>query len=58
MTRETAKKYTPDHECVTFDDSNGIGVISITDHAQEALGDVVFVELPKVGTEVTQKGAV
>jgi len=49
------KKYTPDHECVTFDDSNGIGVISITNHAQEALGDVVFVELPKVGTEVAQK---
>jgi glycine cleavage system H protein len=48
------KKYTAEHECVAFDDSNGIGVISITDHAQSSLGDVVFVELPQAGTEVKQ----
>ncbi|KAJ4486230.1 glycine dehydrogenase [Lentinula aciculospora] len=51
---ETAKKYTVEHECVAFDDSTGLGVISITDHAQSSLGDVVFVELPQVGTEVAQ----
>ncbi|KAJ3895009.1 glycine cleavage system H-protein, partial [Lentinula edodes] len=50
----TAKKYTVEHECVSFDDSTGLGVISITDHAQSSLGDVVFVELPQVGTVVAQ----
>jgi len=48
------KKYTAEHESVTFDDSTGVGIISITDHAQSSLGDVVFVELPSVGTKVTQ----
>ena len=50
------KKYTKEHELVNFDDSTGVGIISITDHAQSVLGDVVFVELPKVGTEVAQGG--
>ncbi|KAJ3976984.1 glycine dehydrogenase [Lentinula raphanica] len=48
------KRYTAEHECVAFDDETGIGSISITDHAQSSLGDVVFVELPQVGTEVSQ----
>jgi len=39
---------------VHLDDSTGIGTISITDHAQSVLGDVVFVELPKIGTQVAQ----
>jgi glycine cleavage system H protein len=43
-------KYTKEHEWVKIEgDSASIG---ITDHAQESLGDIVFVELPKVGTEV------
>ena len=54
--RRLAKRYTAEHETVSFDDTTGLGVISITDHAQEALGDVVFVELPVVGTEVSQGG--
>jgi glycine cleavage system H protein len=29
------------------------GIIGITDHAQDSLGDIVFVELPKIGTEIT-----
>ncbi|KAF9499719.1 glycine cleavage system H protein, partial [Pleurotus eryngii] len=49
-----AKRYTVEHESVSFDDATGLGVITITDHAQEALGDVVFVELPTIGTEVKQ----
>ena len=53
----TAKKYTEDHEAVVFDDSTSVGTISITDYAQSSLGDVVFVELPTVGTEVKQGGA-
>ncbi|CAL1695421.1 unnamed protein product [Somion occarium] len=48
------KRYTQDHEAVIFDDSTGVGVVSITDYAQSSLGDVVFVELPTVGTEVAQ----
>lgn len=51
-----AKKYTQDHESVVFDDSTSIGTVSITDYAQSSLGDVVFVELPSVGTEVKQGG--
>lgn len=52
----TAKKYTQDHEAVVFDDSTGVGTVSITDYAQSSLGDVVFVELPSVGTEIEQGG--
>ncbi|MHB1426937.1 MAG: glycine cleavage system protein GcvH [Gemmataceae bacterium] len=37
-------KYTPDHEWVSAE-----GLVGITDYAQDALGDVVFVELPEVG---------
>jgi len=44
-------RYTKDHEWARRD---GAGVVvGITAHAQEALGDVVFVELPKVGDAVT-----
>jgi glycine cleavage system H protein len=39
--------YSKDHEWVRVE--NGIAVIGITDHAQEQLGDVVYVELPKPG---------
>lgn len=52
----SVKRYTADHEAVVFDDTTGIGTISITDHAQSSLGDVVFVELPTVGTVVEQGG--
>jgi glycine cleavage system H protein len=48
------KRYTAEHESVSFDDTTGIGTISITDHAQSSLGDVVFVELPALGTKVTK----
>src|SRR6478735_8855797 len=43
-------KYTQDHEWVRAE--GGIATIGITDHAQNALGDVVFVDLPEVGREV------
>ena len=52
----TAKKYSEDHEAVVFDDSTGVGVVSITDYAQKSLGDVVFVELPALKTKVTKGG--
>jgi glycine cleavage system H protein len=41
-------KYTPDHEWLQLVD-NGNAVVGITVHAQDALGDVVFVDLPEVG---------
>ena len=46
----TDRKYTKEHEWIKAD--GGSATIGITDHAQQALGDIVFVELPKVGTEV------
>src|ERR1039457_3509189 len=44
-------KYTKEHEWLKVEGNTG--TVGITDHAQEALGDIVFVELPKVGTEIT-----
>lgn len=49
-----AVRFTPDHEWIKFDDSN-VGVFGITDYAQKALGDVVFVDLPDVGSKVEAK---
>ena len=46
-------KYTESHEWVSAED-NGNARIGISDHAQEALGDLVFVELPVVGDEINQ----
>jgi len=45
--------YTKDHEWARVDES--IGTIGITDYAQQQLGDIVFVELPKPGDHVTAK---
>ena len=44
------QKYSKEHEWVKMEDE--LAVIGITDHAQSQLGDIVFVELPKVGKEV------
>ena len=44
-------RYTSDHEWVRLEDGGRVR-IGITDYAQEALGDVVFVELPQVGEAV------
>jgi len=40
--------YTPDHEWINIEDHEA-AVVGITLHAQDALGDVVFVDLPEVG---------
>lgn len=50
----TELKYTKDHEWMMIEGDN-VAVIGITDYAQNALGDLVFVELPKVG-KVVKKG--
>jgi glycine cleavage system H protein len=44
-------KYTKEHEWIKAD--GGIATIGITTHAQDSLGDIVFVDLPKVGSEIT-----
>ena len=46
-------KYTQDHEWVKVEGSTA--VVGITVHAQDALGDVVFVDLPEVGKTLAQK---
>ncbi len=42
-------KYTPDHEWLQIE-ADGTAIVGITHHAQDALGDVVFVDLPAVGS--------
>jgi len=52
-------KYTSEHEWVRPSSGDGDSVrIGITDYAQDALGDIVYVSLPEVGAEVTNGGAV
>lgn len=46
-------KYTEDHEWIKLD--GDVATVGITVHAQDALGDVVFVELPEVGQHFAQK---
>jgi len=43
-------KYTKEHEWIQVNGNTAL--VGITDHAQEALGDIVFVELPKVGAQL------
>ena len=51
MAYPTDRKYTKQHEWIQANGSSAN--VGITDHAQEALGDIVFVELPKVGAELS-----
>ena len=46
-------KYTEDHEWIQVE--GDIATVGITHHAQDALGDVVFVDLPEVGKQLAQK---
>ena len=45
-------RYTKEHEWVRVEGDTG--TVGITDHAQEELGDIVYVDLPKVGTQLEQ----
>jgi glycine cleavage system H protein len=47
-------KYTDTHEWIRFE-SDGSVTVGITDHAQEALGDIVFLELPEAGRKLADK---
>jgi glycine cleavage system H protein len=51
MPYPTDRKYTKEHEWIQANGSSA--TIGITDYAQGSLGDIVFVELPKVGAELT-----
>jgi glycine cleavage system H protein len=48
-------RFTAEHEWVTAE--QGVATVGITDHAQQALGDLVFVQLPAMGAELTRGGA-
>lgn len=50
MAYPTDRKYTKEHEWIQV--NGGTATIGITDYAQESLGDIVFVETPKVGAEL------
>ena len=52
----SALRYTKDHEWVRLD--GAVATVGVTDHAQQALGDIVFVELPEPGREVAAGEAV
>ncbi|MDP9428891.1 MAG: glycine cleavage system protein GcvH [Actinomycetota bacterium] len=55
MTTPDDRRYTEQHEWALLQPGGGEGVVvrvGITDHAQDALGDIVFVQLPEVGAEV------
>jgi glycine cleavage system H protein len=51
-----AKQYTKEHEWIEL--AGDVGTVGISEYAQEQLGDVVFVELPKVGATVAQHGQI
>tara|TARA_Y100000815_G_C13263537_1_gene470243 strand:- start:703 stop:1095 length:393 start_codon:yes stop_codon:yes gene_type:complete len=48
-------KFTEEHEWILVDDA-GVGLVGISQHAADSLGDVVFVDLPEVGDNVEQFG--
>ena len=56
MTTPAELKYSTEHEWVRIEGSRA--VIGITDYAQDALGDVVYVELPDVGLQVTAHASI
>src|SRR5712671_5810980 len=51
MPYPTDLKYTKEHEWIKVDGSSA--TVGITDYAQDSLGDIVFVDLPKPGSEIT-----
>lgn len=52
MSYPESYRYTKEHEWVHVDGDHG--TVGITDHAQHELGDIVFVDLPKLGAKVTK----
>jgi glycine cleavage system H protein len=54
MARPAQLFYSEEHEWLRLD--GDVATVGITDYAQESLGDIVYVELPKVGTKIEQFG--
>jgi len=52
MPSPSDRRYTKEHEWVRVEDK--MGTVGITDYAQDQLGDIVYVDLPSVGTQVKQ----
>jgi glycine cleavage system H protein len=52
MTYSDDRRYTKEHEWVRVE--GDIGTVGITDHAQHELGDIVYVDVPKIGAHVDQ----
>ena len=52
----TTLRYTEDHEWIRVE-ADGHATVGITDHAQDALGDIVFIELPEVGRKFAKGDA-
>lgn len=50
--------YTAEHEWISAANGDGVVRVGITDFAQDALGDVVYVQMPEVGTEVSANAVV
>jgi glycine cleavage system H protein len=48
----TDRRYTKEHEWVRVEDN--VGVVGVTDYAQDQLGDIVYLDLPSPGTQVKQ----
>jgi len=48
----TDRRYTKEHEWVRVEDN--VGVVGVTDYAQDQLGDIVYLDLPSSGTQVKQ----
>ena len=52
------RKYTETHEWIEVDTDSKIATMGITNHAQGELGEVVYVELPEVGTEFSKSDVI
>ncbi len=57
MSNPTDRRYVSSHEWIK-DNGDGTFSVGISDHAQSELGDLVFVEIPEVGTEVSKGDAI
>ncbi|MER5929964.1 glycine cleavage system protein GcvH [Streptomyces sp. NPDC002054] len=53
MSNPTQLRYTKEHEWVSAVDADGVATVGITEFAANALGDVVFAQLPEVGDTIT-----
>jgi len=52
MPSPSDRRYTKEHEWVRVEDN--VGTVGVTDYAQDQLGDIVYVDLPSVGTQLKQ----